>query len=89
MPIFTQASSPVPGVQTSHASSASEINWNGRALSSESEDLDFGGGPGSLSRSKPTYGSIPSNAPLCAPEVRGKVHCKTGLIYFYYIERHP
>ncbi|KAI4335054.1 hypothetical protein L6164_013736 [Bauhinia variegata] len=42
-PSTAQVNSPVSGVQTSYASSVNRVDWNGRALSSEYEDVDSGG----------------------------------------------
>lgn len=68
---FSQANSPFPTVQTSHASSPNKVDWNGQALSSELEDADSGDGPGTPSLGQP----MSQNASSVSPDIAGKEHC--------------
>ncbi|XP_044499184.1 calmodulin-binding transcription activator 3-like isoform X1 [Mangifera indica] len=64
---FSQANSPFPTVQTSHASSPNKVDWNGQALSSELEDADSGDGPGTPSLGQP----MSQNASSVSPDIAG------------------
>ncbi|KAJ6720891.1 CALMODULIN-BINDING TRANSCRIPTION ACTIVATOR CAMTA [Salix viminalis] len=68
---FAQAASPASTVQTSYASSPNKIDWNGKALSSEFEDVDSRNGPGTSSRTQSIHGSMSHNSSLLVPRVEG------------------
>ncbi|KAF9674333.1 hypothetical protein SADUNF_Sadunf10G0116400 [Salix dunnii] len=68
---FAQAASPASTVQTSYASSPNKIDWNGKALSSEFEDVDSRNGPGTSSLTQSIHGSMSHNSSLLVPRVEG------------------
>lgn len=68
---FAQAASPASTVQTSYASSPNRIDWNGKALSSEFEDVDSRNGPGTSSLAQSIHGSMSHNSSLLSPRVEG------------------
>lgn len=85
MTSFAQAASPASTVQTSYASSPNKIDWNGKALSSEFEDVDSRNGPGTSSLTQSIHGSMSHNSSLLLPRVEGKVHCMNNTFYVYLV----
>lgn len=80
---FAQAASPSSTVQTSYASSPNRIDWNGKALSSEFEDVDSRNGPGTSSLAQSIHGSMSHNSSLLSPRVEGKVHCMKYILCIF------
>ncbi|XP_008223475.1 PREDICTED: calmodulin-binding transcription activator 2-like [Prunus mume] len=63
-PFSAQANSPAPTGQTSFASSPNRVDWNGKTLSTEFEDVDSGGDAGTSSVAQTMFGSVLHNASL-------------------------
>ncbi|PQQ00134.1 calmodulin-binding transcription activator 2-like [Prunus yedoensis var. nudiflora] len=63
-PFSAQANSPAPTVQTSFASSPNRVDWNGKTLPTEFEDVDSGGDAGTSSVAQSMFGSVLHNASL-------------------------
>lgn len=72
-PFSAQANSPAPTGQTSFASSPNRVDWNGKTLSTEFEDVDSGGDAGTSSVAQSMFGSVLHNASLLS-QVGGKMH---------------